>query len=299
MNTQRSWMSHVRLLTVVIICGLFLNVLAQSNVYDKFRTRERSNDGYLSVEDEVKLAAEVHGELLKQARLVRNSDLNQYIDSLGQSLARNSERRDIPWKFFVVDDPSVNAFATLGGYVYVHTGLISTTTSEAQLASVIGHEIGHIVGRHGLENVKKSQKYGMLAGIATIAGAILGGRSGAQIGEMAGGLIAGGYLMKHSRDAEREADFLGLYNLQKADYNTGGMIEMFRMLASLNPNQLGSILSSHPPPAERAENTRMEIDQHLRGSDGKGRMNTTAFQRIKSLVPAPKQNRKIRPRNES
>ncbi len=295
MNVSRTW---PRLLTVLLIGGLFLNVLAQANVYDKFRTRERSNKGYLPVEDELKLAEQVHAEITKKTRLVQNRELTQYIDSLGQGLARRSERRDIPWRFFVVDDPSVNAFATLGGYVYVHTGLISATSSEAQLASVMGHEIGHIVGRHGLENVKKSQKYGTLAGIATIAGAVLGGRSGAQIGEMAGGLIAGGYLMKHSREAEREADFLGLYNIRDAGYNTGGMIEMFQMLASLNPNQIGSIMSSHPAPSERAANTRREIDQYLRGTDAKGRANSSEFQRVKSLVPSSQANpnRKVRPR---
>lgn len=297
MRTSKNGMSHMKLLTVLIICGLFLDVLAQSNVYDKFRTRERSNKGYLSVEDELKLAEQVHVEMLKKTRLVQNRDLNQYVNSLGQTLARNSERGgEIPWHFFVVDDPSVNAFATLGGYVYVHTGLISATTSEAQLASVVGHEIGHIVGRHGLENVKKSQKYGTLAGIATIAGAVLGGRSGAQIGEMAGGLIAGSYLMKHSREAEREADFLGLYNINKAGFNTGGMIQMFQMLASINPNQMGSILSSHPPPRERAANTQREIEQYLRGTDARGRTNSTEFQRIKSLVPSSQSNRKVRPR---
>ncbi|MDX2033115.1 MAG: M48 family metallopeptidase [Blastocatellia bacterium] len=296
MRISKHQLSHMKLLTVLLVCGLFLDALAQSNVYDKFRTRERSNKGYLSVEDELKLAAEVHAEMLKKTRLVQNRELTQYIESLGQRLASKSERRDIPWRFFVVDDPSVNAFATLGGYVYVHTGLISATTSEAQLASVVGHEIGHIVGRHGLENVKKSQKFGTLAGIATIAGAVLGGRSGAQIGEMAGGLIAGGYLMKHSREAEREADFLGLYNIRNADYNTGGMIQMFEMLASLNPNQMGSIMSSHPAPRERAANTRREIDQYLRGTDARGRANSAEFQRIKSLVPSPQTNRKVRPR---
>ncbi|MGH9840135.1 MAG: M48 family metallopeptidase [Blastocatellia bacterium] len=288
------WM---RFLTLAIIGVLFINVLAQANVYDKFRNRERTNKGYLSEEEEIKLAAQVHQEVTKQARLNQDPALNNYINSLGQSLARNSERRNLPWRFFVVDDKSVNAFATLGGYVYVHTGLISTTTSEAQLASVIGHEIGHIVGRHGLENVKKAQKmqFGVMG--AAILGAILGGERGAQAGADLGGLVAGGFLMKHGRDAEREADFLGLYNIERAGYNTGGMIDMFQMLASLSPNQMGSILSSHPPPAERANNTRREIDERLRGTDGKGINNTNEYQRVKGSVPAATAPRKVRPRN--
>jgi predicted Zn-dependent protease len=288
-----------RILVVALVSALFISVLAAENPYDKFRNREYSNKGYLSEEDEFKLAEEVHREITKQVRLVQNSSLNNYVNSLGQKLASNSERPNIPWRFYVVDDKAINAFATLGGRVYVHTGLLAATQSEAQLASVVGHEIGHIVGRHGLENVKKQQKFGTLAGIAQIAGAVLGGRGGAQIGELAGGLIAGGYLMKHSRDAEREADYLGLYNLERAGYNTRGMVEMFEILNEVSrsqPNALGSILASHPPAGERAANTRREIGEHLRGTDQRGTLNTTAYQNIKGGV-TESSPRRVRPRN--
>src|SRR5215470_7836961 len=188
-----------RLLAVAVVGALFINALAEANPYDKFRNREYSNKGYLSEEDELKLAEQVHGELLKQTRLVEDRALNQYVTSIGQRLARTSQRPNLPWRFYVVDDKSINAFATLGGHVYVHSGLLAATRSESQLASVLGHEIGHIVGRHGLENVKRAQKYGTLAGLAAIGGAILGGQAGANLGGMAGNLLAGSYLMKHSR----------------------------------------------------------------------------------------------------
>jgi predicted Zn-dependent protease len=274
-----------RIFAVVIVSALFVNVLAQSNPYDKYRNRTHSNRGYLSEEDELKLAEQVHQELMKQARLVQNRSLNEYVNSVGQRLARDSGRPDIPWRFYVVDDKSINAFATLGGRVYVHTGLLAATDSESQLASVLGHEIGHIVGRHGLENVKKSQRAGLYAGLAAIAGAVLGGQAGADLGGAVGGLIGGGFLMKHSRDAEREADYLGLYNLKDAGYNTGGMIEMFEILqevSSSSPSAFGSILASHPAPSERAANTRREINQHLRGSDRRGLSDTEDFRRLKS-----------------
>jgi len=289
-----------RMLAVAIVSALFINVLAQSNPYDKYRNRTYSNRGYLSEEDELKLADQVHQELLKQTRLVEDRSINEYVNSVGQRLARASGRPNIPWRFYVVDDKSINAFATLGGRVYVHTGLLEATQSEAQLASVLGHEIGHIVGRHGLENVKKSQKYGTLAGLATIAGAILGGQAGANIGGLAGNMIAGGYLMKHSREAEREADYLGLYDLKGAGYNTGGMIEMFEILQEVSkssPNAFGSILASHPAPSERAANTRREINQYLRGSDRRGLSNTDDFQRLKSVAPSSPAPRRVRPRN--
>jgi predicted Zn-dependent protease len=288
-----------RMLTVVIVGALFVNVLAQANVYDKFRNREYSNKGYLSEEDEFKLAEQVHQEVLKQARLVEDRSLNDYVNNLGQRLARKSERPNIPWQFYVVNDKSLNAFATLGGRVYVHTGMIAATTSEAQLASVLGHEIGHIVGRHGLENVKKAQKYSVFAGLGQIAGSVLGGQAGANIAGLAGNLIAGGYLMKHSRDAEREADFLGLYNVQNAGYSTSGMVQMFEILqqvAGSNPNALGSVLASHPPAGERAQNTRREIDQHLAGTDQRGINNSPEFQRLKGGVPSSTPAGKVRRR---
>src|SRR5262245_36923340 len=143
-------------LAVVIVGALFISAFAGSNPYDKYRNREYSNKGYLSEEDELKLAEQVHQELQQQVRLVQDRSVNEYVNSVGQRLARSSGRPNIPWRFYVVDDKAINAFATLGGRVYVHTGLLEATQSEAQLASVLGHEIGHIVGRHGLENVKKS-----------------------------------------------------------------------------------------------------------------------------------------------
>lgn len=293
-----------RMLTVIIICSLFISVLAAENPYDKFRNREYSNKGYLSEEEEFKLAEDVHKEILKQFKLVEDRRLNEYVNNLGQRLARRSERPNIPWRFYVVNDKSINAFATLGGRVYVHTGLMAATTNEAQLASVLGHEIGHIVGRHGLENVKKAQKLGMFAIGATIAGAILGGQTGAGIGELVGNLVAGGFLMKHSREAEREADFLGLYNIKNAGYNTVGMVEMFQMLQQVSKGgSLGSIMASHPDPREREANTRTEIDEHLRGTDRTGSINSNDYQRIKggigSIAPAPAQStpsRRTRPR---
>src|SRR5215813_7594054 len=299
MNRMRN---SPRMLAVAIIGALFINVLAQSNPYDKYRNREHSNKGYLSEEDELKLAEQVHQELQKQTCLAQDRSINEYVNSVGQRLARNSGRPNIPWRFYVVDDKSINAFATLGGRVYVHTGLLAATSTEAQLASVLGHEIGHIVGRHGLENVKKQRKYGTLAGLAAIGGAILGGQAGADLGGFAGNMIAGGYLMKHSRDAEREADYLGLYDLKDAGYNTGGMVEMFEILQEVSassPDAFGSILASHPAPSERAANTRREIEQYLRGSDRRGLNNTEDFQRLKSGFQSnsPSSPRRVRPRN--
>ncbi len=297
---MKSSIRYQVLITFALLGFSLVNTAFAQNPYDKFRERRYSNEGYLSEADEMKLGDQVHAEVLKQMRLVQDQSINNYVTSIGRKLARNSLRPNIPWQFYVVDDKSVNAFATLGGKVYVHTGLLAVTQNEAQLASVLGHEIGHIVGRHGLENVKRANKYGTLAGIAQIAGAVLGGRTGASIGELAGNLIAGGYLMKHSRDAEREADYLGLYELERSGYNTSGMVQMFETLAKISqsqPNSLGSILASHPPAAERAQNTRREIGDYLKGTDARGILNTNDYNRIKGSTPMPADKpRRVRPR---
>lgn len=276
-----------KIAALALVSTLVVTAFAVENVYDKFRDRNYSNRGYLSEQDEIKLGAQVHQELSKKNKFVSDAALNSYISHLGQRLVARSRRSNLPFHFYVVDDKSLNAFATLGGYVYVHTGLIRAATSESQLAAVLGHEIGHIVARHGLENVKQSQKYGTMATIAGIAGAVLGGKKGGNIGQVAGQLIFGGQLMKHSRDAEREADYLGLYDINRAGYNTGGMVEMFEMLqrvSAQNPNLLGSVMASHPPPRERAANTINEIRSNLSGTDKRGITNTTEFDRIKARL---------------
>lgn len=305
---------------VLALCLLAVTGLAFQNVYDKFRNRAYSNKGYLTEDEEFKLAEQVHQQLInppqdpqqqqEQAKPIRlvQGPVRDYVNALGQRLAKDSLRPNIPWQFYVVDDDSINAFATLGGRVYVHLGLIKQVKSEAQLASVVGHEIGHIVGRHGLENVKRAGSFktqGAVIG-ATILGAILGGQQGAELGQAMGGLVAGGFLMKHSREAEREADYLGLYNLQKTGYNTGGMVEMFGILAEISKNSsgsLGNIMASHPPATERLENTRREIADHLRGSDQRGTQNTNDFQRVKgggaaTTTTNTNANRNVRPRTK-
>ncbi len=297
---MKSSIRYQVLITFALLGFSLVNTAFAQNPYDKFRERRYSNEGYLSEADEMKLGDQVHAEVLKQMRLVQDPTINNYVTSIGRKLARNSLRPNISWQFYVIDDKSVNAFATLGGKVYVHTGLLAVTQNEAQLASVLGHEIGHIVGRHGLENVKRANKYGTLAGIAQIAGAVLGGRTGASIGELAGNLIAGGYLMKHSRDAEREADYLGLYELDRSGYNTAGMVQMFETLAKISqsqPNSVGSILASHPPATERAQNTRREIGDYLKGTDARGILDTNDYKRIKGSTPMPADKpRRVRPR---
>ncbi len=243
-------------------------VASQSrNPYDKFRRASYSNEGLYSEQEEIRLGEELHKQLQKEQKLVRDPLLTRYVQQLGERLARVSKRPDLDYHFFIIEDPTVNAFALPGGYVYAHTGLLATVESESELASVLGHEIGHVVARHGLKNFKRAQKYQFIVGLINLGIGAVGGESqAARLGQTASQLLAAGIFTKHSRDAEREADFLGLHTMYAAGYDPRGMIAMFEKLERLsrqNPDLLGFVFRTHPPASERIRNTQAEITDHL------------------------------------
>ena len=237
------------------------------NPYDKFRGASYSNEGLYPERDEIRLGQELHKQLQKEQKIVQDPRLTRYVQQLGERLARLSKRPDLEYHFFILEDPTVNAFALPGGYVYVHTGLLATVEDESELASVLGHEIGHVVARHGLKNFKRAQRYQFLVGLINLGiGAIGGEGTAARIGQTASQLLAAGIFTKHSRDAEREADFLGVHNMYAAGYDPRGMVSMFQKLEQIsrrNPDLLGAVFRTHPPASERIRNTQAEITDHL------------------------------------
>lgn len=240
------------------------------NPYDKFRTASYSNQGLYPEEDEIRLGAELHRQLQQQETFVTDPAITRYIQELGQRLARVSKRPDLTYRFFVIEDPTVNAFALPGGYIYIHTGLLQTVESESELASVLGHEIAHVVARHGLKNLKRAQQWQFFIGLLNLGLDAALGQGRARYGQLASQLLAAGILTKHSRDAEREADFLGLHEMYRAQYDPRGMISMFQKLERIsrqNPDLLGFVFRTHPPASERIRNTQAEITDHLELSE--------------------------------
>jgi predicted Zn-dependent protease len=251
----------------------------------------------LSESQEVELGQEAARQVERQQPILRDSQVTSYVNSIGQGLVRSSKRRDISYTFKVVNSSDINAFALPGGFVYVNRGLIEAADNESDLAGVISHEIGHVVGRHSAEQMKK-------AGIANLGlgvlEAILGARSGAaaglaQVGSQIGASAA---FMKFSRDDEREADRLGVRNLYDAGYNPAGMVTFFEKLGDLRksqPSKLETFFSTHPNPTERASNISREI--RLLPRRGGLRTNTPEFQSIKKRLaslpraPAPRRTR--------
>ncbi len=172
-----------------------------------------------------------------------------YMQQFGARLAAGSERPNLPWTFRVVDDAAVNAFALPGGFVYVTRGLLAHLTSEAELASVVGHEIGHVTARHTAAEMSKQQ----LIGLGLAAGSL----ASSQVAKYAGtaNQALGILYLKFSRDDESQADQLGLRYMRRANYDPRQMPEVFRLLdnmsASEGGDRLPTWLATHPSPADR------------------------------------------------
>ena len=196
---------------------------------------------------EASFGAETNQALLSdKVRLYRNSAVTTYVDRIGQRLARNSTRPNIKYTFQVVDDDAINAFATMGGYVYVNTGLMKAADNEAQLAGVIGHEIGHIASRHSIQHIKKAA---INQGIGSVTG--LDRNQIVQLG------VQLAMTLPNSRNDEYEADRSGLTTMIRTGYAPTAMPEFMKKLIS--GNSAPEFLSSHPAVSERVSNLQRMI----------------------------------------
>ncbi len=190
--------------------------------------------------------------------------LNTYITSVGQFVAATAERQDVNYTFTVLNTADINAFALPGGYVYVTRGLLGLAVNEAEVAGVLGHEIGHVNARHTAERLGQQQQaqVGVLAGV--LLGTLLGGEQGGQLGGQLGTEAAQGYLGKYSQEQEFEADSLGVRYLKRATYDPQAMATFLSALnadthleAELAGNAAAadnySMKQSHPRTADRVQ----------------------------------------------
>lgn len=200
-----------------------------------------------STSEEIALGNRYSFQIEKQLQLIYDPLVNDYINDLGQRLVRVSKRNNIKYTFKVVNDPAVNAFAIPGGHCYVNLGLIDFADTESELASVIGHEIGHVVGEHGMENMTKQNIIG-------IAGAIALGSNPSFGEEFMSSLIQTGIITNYGRAAELEADKLGIEQMHDAGIDPNGSKKFFEKLAmeeKEGSSKMASILSTHPPTSIR------------------------------------------------
>lgn len=213
----------------------------------------------ISEEQEIQLGTESAQQVEQSIGLVDDVELQRYVSEVGHSLAAQSERPDLPWNFAVVDDPTPNAFALPGGYIYVTRGLATLLTSEAQLAAVLGHEIGHVTARHSVSQLSRAQ----LAQLGFGLGLILVPEI-AQFGDVVGtGLQL--LFLRYGRDDERQSDELGFRYMLEAGYDIAEMEDVFQSLLSAGElagqSPLPNWLSSHPAESERIESARRRAEE--------------------------------------
>src|SRR3989454_421263 len=215
-----------------------------------------------SLEREIGLGKQLAQEVERSSKLIDDPIVTEYVNRVGQNLVRNSDAR-VPFTIKVIDSDEVNAFALPGGFFYVNSGLVLRAQEESELAGVMAHEISHVTARHGTKNATK----GELMQLATIPLILLGpgGWAGYGIYEGLNLAIPVTYL-KFSRDAEREADFLGLQYMYKAGYDPNSYITFFERIQAdekRRPGTIPKVFSTHPPTPERIENTQKEIARIL------------------------------------
>jgi len=243
----------------------------------------------MSEQDEIAEGAKGHQQVLQEYGAYANPGLQAYVNDLGQRLARQSHRANLKWTFTVLDSPEINAFALPGGHVYVTRGIMAYLDSEAELAGVIGHEIGHVTARHGAQRATRQQTAGLGVIAATVLGAVLEGAGVGGATDLASQVsqtAAAGYIASYSRDQESQADQLGAEYLARNQYNPQNMVDVIGVLknqerfaietakAEGKPAPSGaSWLASHPSNDKRlADITQIAAKyQGSYGDDGRAR----------------------------
>ena len=217
---------------------------------------------FYSLEHEIALGKQLAQEVERTSKMIDDPVVTEYVNRVGQNLVRNSDAR-VPFTIKVIDSDEVNAFALPGGFFYVNSGLILRAQEESELAGVMAHEISHVVARHGTKQATK----GEMMQLATIPLILLGpgGWAGYGIYEALQLAIPLSYL-KFSRDAEREADFLGIQYMYKAGYDPNSYVTFFERIQADEKRRPGTIpkfFSTHPPTPERIADAQKEIARIL------------------------------------
>ena len=250
-------------LIIVLILLLAVFPISGSRCTDPISGKREFN--IVSLEQELALGKEAHREITRKIGLYYNPKLKKYVNNIGQRLASVSHRQKFPYHFNILDSPQINAFALPGGYVYVCRGILEIMNSEAELAAVLGHEIGHVAARHGVEQLSKAQGFAWLS----IGINILLQKKGAnpkktqQIVNTLINLTMLGY----SRKQEYQADLLSLEYTTKAGFNPMGVVNLLKQMKLIEkgtPSKLGTFFSTHPLTRERTDKVKTEIEAQVK-----------------------------------
>ena len=210
-----------------------------------------------SIEDEENLGRRAVAEVRQNVLVLHDDVVESYVDAIGQALVHGAGPQPYEYTFTVVQDAELNAFATFGGNIFVHTGMLLRVRNVSELAGVLGHEIGHVVHRHMADNYRRAQQAGLLRNAAVIGSAIGGINPGAvdlltQFGTL-------GLLNTFTREAETQADEFAVELLPRAGYDPEGIVSMFETLTASNQRRPPKFFSSHPASQDRTKATKALI----------------------------------------
>ena len=248
----------------------------------------RSERSVMDEQTEIAEGRKAHQQVLAEYGALANPRLQAYVNDIGQKLAKQSHRSNLQWTFTVLDSPHINAFALPGGYVYITRGIMAYLDSEAELAGVIGHEIGHVTARHGAQRATSQQNAGIGVLAATVLGVLVEGATGiggtAQAASQIGQGVAAGRLASYSREQETQADQLGAEYLSRNRYNPRNMIDVIQVLKNQErfaADQAraegraaptgGSWLASHPSNDKRLADMQQVASAYTGSYDDDGR----------------------------
>jgi predicted Zn-dependent protease len=233
----------------------------------------------ISVSQEIELGKQTQQQVKAKVPQMTDATVVSYVQSVGRRLSARAGGPRYPYSFSVANYREINAFALPGGPVWIHRGTITAARNEAQVASVLAHEVAHIAERHAADQLTK----GLVAnGLLGLLGAVLGNDRSARTAQIAAQALAGGYMLKFSRDDEREADRVGARIMRQAGWDPREMIgfmDVLRQQQGRDPSSVEVFLSSHPGPTERAQLLRTD----LRSVSG-GRKDSDQFRQVKARI---------------
>jgi len=244
---------------------------------------------FYSLEKEIGLGKQLAQEVERQAKIIDDPVIAEYVNRVGQNIVRNSDAK-VPFTIKVLDSEEVNAFALPGGFFFVNSGLILKAESESELAGVMAHEIAHVAARHGTKQATR----GELANIASIPLIFMGGWAGYAIRQGMGLAIPLGFLT-FSRSFEREADYLGLQYMYKSGYDPTSFVDFFEKIQSLEkrkPGSVSKVFSTHPMTDDRIKAAQTQIDKELVAKP-EYVVNTSEFNDVKGRLGTLHNRRKV------